>query len=333
MPTHKRQAMLIDNHGRKMNYLRLSVTDNCNLRCQYCMPEEGVSFAHKNELLSWEEMLLLAQTFVEMGVNKVRITGGEPFVRKRLMHFLEKLAKLPGLEDISITTNATLIGPHIQTLKKLNITNINVSLDSLDKNKFNHITRRDHYDTVMGNVHQMVSLGFQVKLNCVVMDGKNTEDIIPFIRFASQHRISVRFLEEMPFNGQSTGEQILKWDYIRIIEHIKSHFPVLEIFPVAKSSTSINYKVKGALGSFGVIPSFSRTFCGTCNRIRISAKGEMQTCLYSTETINLKTLMGEYPNLSGLKFSIYTALQARYKNGFEAEQQSITKKSMTLIGG
>jgi molybdenum cofactor biosynthesis protein A len=325
--------MLIDNHGRTMNYLRLSVTDNCNLRCQYCMPEEGISFAHKNELLSWEELWRLAQTFVEMGVNKIRITGGEPFVRKGLMAFLEKLVKLPGLDDISITTNATLIGPHIATLKKFNITNINVSLDSLDKQRFNLITRRDQFDTVMDNIHRMTSHGLNVKLNCVVMDDKNTVDIIPFIHFANQHRISVRFLEEMPFNGQSTGGQLLEWDFIRIMEHIKSHFPVIEKLPAARSSTSVNYKVKGAAGSFGVIPSFSRTFCGTCNRIRVSAKGEMQTCLYSTETLNLKPLLGEYLTPGGLKFSIHTALQARYKNGFEAEQQSVTKKSMTLIGG
>lgn len=325
--------MLIDNHRRPINYLRLAVTDNCNLRCQYCMPAEGVQFAHKDELLSWDELYLMASTFVEMGIDKIRITGGEPFVRKGLMDFLERLARLDGLEEISITTNATLIGPHIQRLKQLDITKINVSFDSLDKARFNHITRRDHFDTVMANVQGMMEEGFDVKLNCVVMDGKNTEDIIPFIEFAQQYPISVRFLEEMPFNGQSSGQAALKWDYIAILEHIKAHFGQLKKLPSAPSSTSLNYTIKGAKGAFGVIPSYSRTFCGTCNRVRVSAKGEMQTCLYATETIDLKSLIRENRNISGLKFSIYTAMQARYKDGFEAENQSVTKRSMTLIGG
>ncbi|MBD8487989.1 GTP 3',8-cyclase MoaA [Echinicola sp. CAU 1574] len=325
--------MLIDNHGRNINYLRLSVTDNCNLRCQYCMPEEGVNFAHKKDLLTWEEMYTLAKAFVEMGINKIRITGGEPFVRKGLIEFLEKINQLTNLEEISITTNATLIGPHIAQLKKLGITTINVSFDSLDKARFNHITRRDQFDVVMANIYQMMEEGFDVKLNCVVMDGKNTDDIISFIKFVQKHPISVRFLEEMPFNGQSNEKPVLKWDYISIIEHIKSEFGDLERLPAPPTSTSLNYKVKNAKGSFGVIPSYSRTFCGTCNRVRVSAKGEMQTCLYATETIDLKSLLREYTNISELKFSIYTALQARHKDGFEAEKGSVTKKSMTLIGG
>ncbi|QDH79203.1 GTP 3',8-cyclase MoaA [Echinicola soli] len=325
--------MLTDNHGRKINYLRLAVTDNCNLRCQYCMPEEGVQFAHKNELLSWEELLLLSQSFVEMGVDKIRITGGEPFVRKGLMDFLDKLAMLDGLQEISITTNATLIGPHIPRLKNLGITKINISFDSLDKARFNEITRRDQYDIVMANVQQMIDEGFDVKLNCVVMDGKNTEDIIPFVKYVQHHSLSVRFLEEMPFNGQSSGPTSLKWDYIAILEHIKAHFGPIQKLPAPPSSTSLNYQLKGSKGTFGVIPSYSRTFCGTCNRVRVTAKGEMQTCLYATETIDLRALIRESDHINGLKFSIYTAMQARFKDGFEAENQSETKKSMTLIGG
>ncbi|AGA78149.1 GTP 3',8-cyclase MoaA [Echinicola vietnamensis] len=325
--------MLIDNHGRTINYLRLAVTDNCNLRCQYCMPEEGVQFAHKKELLSWDELWLLSQTFVAMGVDKIRITGGEPFVRKGLMDFLEKLSGLEGLEEISITTNATLIGPHILHLKQLGITKINISFDSLDKARFNEITRRDQYDTVMANIQRMMEEGFDVKLNCVIMDGKNTEDIIPFVKYVQDHPISVRFLEEMPFNGQTSEPVSLKWDYIAILEHIKEHFGPIQKLPAPASSTSLNYQREGSKGTFGVIPSYSRTFCGTCNRVRVTAKGEMQTCLYSTETIDLRALLRESNHINGLKFSIFTAMQARHKDGFEAENQSETKKSMTLIGG
>ncbi|WP_257666286.1 GTP 3',8-cyclase MoaA [Parapedobacter tibetensis] len=325
--------MLIDNHGRVTNYLRLSVTDSCNLRCQYCMPEEGVSFAKRSELLSWDELFTLAKVFVGMGVNKIRITGGEPFVRKGLMSFLEKLAYLPGLDDISITTNATLIGPHIQALKKLHISSINVSLDSLDRQRVHAITRRDSFDTVIANVHQLVDHGFDVKLNCVVMAGINIDDIIPFVHFANQNPINVRFLEEMPFNGQSIGGKVLEWDHVRILALIKSHFPRIEKLPTSQSSTSVNYKVPGGMGSFGVIPSFSRTFCGTCNRIRVSAKGHLQTCLYAAETVDLKPMVRGILDPEGLESSIYAAIQSRYKDGFEAEKRLTNIQSMTLIGG
>lgn len=325
--------MLIDNHGRQINYLRLAVTDNCNLRCRYCMPEEGVSFAHKEELLSWKEMEFLSSIFVAMGIDKVRITGGEPFVRKGLMEFLEKLAAMPEVKEISITTNATLIAPHIQRLKQLGITKINVSFDSLDKGRFHEITRRDQFDTVMANIQQMMNEGFDVKLNCVVMDGRNTQDILPMVRFTQENPITVRFLEEMPFNGQSAGGGTLKWDYITILEHIKAEFGHIEQLPAAPSSTSLTYKIQGAKGSLGIIPSYSRTFCGTCNRVRVTARGEMQTCLYASESTDLRELIRNNGSEEGLKFSIRTALGTRHKDGFEAENQSITKRSMTLIGG
>jgi len=297
------------------------------------MLEEGIAFARKNELLSWEELLLLAKTFVALGVRKIRITGGEPFLRKGLMPFLETLSKVPGLESISLTTNATRISGYINALKKCNIRDINISLDSLDKTRFYHITRRDCFDTVMGNVHRLISEGFKVKINCVVMGDENIEDIIPLIHFAHQYRVTVRFLEEMPFNGQAVQKKVLLWDYIKILEHIKIHFPDLRKLPVPKNSTAMLYKAEGMKGIFGVIPSFSRTFCGTCNRIRVSAKGEMQTCLYATETIDLKVLMNSYGILDDLKFGISHALQSRYRNGFEAEKHSENKKSMALIGG
>ncbi|GGZ29095.1 GTP 3',8-cyclase 2 [Echinicola pacifica] len=297
------------------------------------MPAEGVVFAHKHELLTWDELLRMAQAFIDLGVDKIRITGGEPFVRKGLMDFLEKLANIEDLKEISITTNATLIAPHIDHLKRLGITKINVSIDSLDEDRFNQITRRKHYKLVMENIMMMIDKGFDVKFNCVVMDDTNTDDIIPMVEFARKHKVTVRFLEEMPFNGQTTGVQPISWDYIRITEHIKAHFGPLERLPVPASSTSINYRVPGSAGSFGVIASYSRTFCGTCNRVRVSAKGEMQTCLYSADTINLMPMIRNHASLSGLQFSIIAAMKIRAKDGFEAENQNITKKSMTLIGG
>ena len=325
--------MLIDNHNRVIDYLRLSVTDNCNMRCQYCMPEEGVVFSKSKELLSWDEMFLLATTFIELGIKKIRITGGEPFVRKGLMDFLHRLATIDGLEDISITTNATLIGEHIAALKKLNILNINVSMDSLDKARFNAITRRDYFDVVLNNVYQLLENGFNVKINCVVMSGQNTEDIIPFINFANDYNVDVRFLEEMPFNGHSKGFEGLEWDYIKIMELIKSQFPEIQRMQSAPSSTSQNYTIKNRKGSFGIIPSFSRTFCGTCNRIRVSAKGELQTCLYTNEMVSFKKILSDNFNSELIKPFIHAAIKSRFKDGFEAEEKTEFKKSMSLIGG
>ena len=325
--------MLIDNHNRIIDYMRLSVTDNCNMRCQYCMPAEGVVFSNKNELLTWDEMFLLANAFIESGIKKIRITGGEPFVRKGLMEFLERLTKVDGLEDISITTNATLIGDHIQTLKSLNIRNINVSMDSLDKTRFNKITRRDYFDTVMANVHQLIKNDFNVKINCVVMNGENTDDIIAFVNFANDYNIDVRFLEEMPFNGDGNGFERLEWNYVKIMDHIQSHFKNITRLPALPSSTSQNYIIQNRKGSFGIIPSFSRTFCGTCNRIRVSAKGELQTCLYTNESVAFKKILGGLTDTASLKPFILKAIKSRFKDGFEAEEKTEFKRSMSLIGG
>jgi len=325
--------MLIDNHNRVISYLRLSVTDNCNMRCQYCMPEEGVAFSPTKDLLTWDEMFLLASTFIEMGIKKIRITGGEPFVRKGLMEFLHRLAKVEGLEEISITTNATLIGEHIDALKALGILNINVSMDSLDKARFNAITRRDYFDVVLNNVHRLVQNGFNVKINCVVMDGINTEDIIPFINFANDYNVDVRFLEEMPFNGHSKSFDKLEWNYVKIMEHIQAHFSGIRRLQSAFGSTSENYSIENRKGSFGIIPSFSRTFCGTCNRIRVSAKGELQTCLYTNESVSFKKIFGENLHPELIKPFINKAIQSRFKDGFEAEEKTEFKKSMSLIGG
>jgi len=325
--------MLIDNHNRVISYLRLSVTDNCNMRCQYCMPAEGIAFSHQSDLMSWDEMFLLASTFIELGIKKIRITGGEPFVRKGLMEFLHRLAAVEGLEDISITTNATLIGDHIDALKALGILNINVSMDSLDKARFNFITRRDYYDVVYNNVQQLLQKGFNVKINCVVMNGINTDDIIPFINFAHEHNTNVRFLEEMPFNGHSKSFERLEWNFLKIIDHIQQQYPQTRRMQDAAGSTSENYTIQNRKGSFGIIPSFSRTFCGTCNRIRVSAKGELQTCLYTNESVSFKVLLQQNPHPDLIKPLILKAIKSRFKDGFEAEEKNEFKKSMSLIGG
>ena len=327
--------MLLDNHGRKINYLRLAVTDRCNLRCNYCMPEEGIDFSQKDTILTLEELSFLCKELVSMGIDKIRITGGEPFVRKDLMVLLRNLSAMSDLKDISITTNATLIGPHIAELKALGIKNINVSLDAINPDTFKKITRRDQFATVYDNVVRLITEGFNVRVNFVALDGQNTSDIVPMLELAKNHAVSVRFLEEMPFNGGSREFTGITWDYKRILAHIKESYPDCFKIPSEHTSTSINYKIPGFKGSFGLIPSFSRTFCGSCNRLRITAKGEVITCLYAQPCTNLKDALRGHNSEEGIRTHILRAIGNRAKTGFEAQQkyQGVFANSMTTIGG
>ncbi len=327
--------MLIDNHNRKINYVRLAVTDRCNLRCTYCMPAEGINFVHKSKLLSLEELTTLCEILVAQGIDKIRLTGGEPFVRKDLMVLLRNLSKLEGLKDISITTNATLIGPYINELKTLGIKNINVSLDAVDKDTFKAITRRDNFDVVYNNVMRLIEEGFNVRLNCIALEGQNTQEILPMIQLIKKYDIGVRFLEEMPFNGGSKAFKTILWDYKYILEHIKSEHPDYYKIESEKTSTSVNYKIPGYKGNFGVIPSFSRTFCGTCNRLRISATGDIITCLYGKPVMNLLEIMRGNAVKENVEEAIVNAIGNRAKTGFEAQEKykGVFDNSMTSIGG
>ena len=327
--------MLVDNHNRTINYLRLAVTDRCNLRCNYCMPSEGIDFAKNDKLFTIDELSRLSSILVSQGINKIRITGGEPFVRKDVMTLLRQLSDLEGLEDISITTNATLIGPFIDELKQLGIKNINVSLDAIDKATFERITRRDQYDVVHNNLIRLITEGFNVRINFIALDGQNTQDILPILELTKHYDVSVRYLEEMPFNGGSKTFKTIAWDYKRILEHIKEAYPDYYKLESPKTSTSINYKIPGFKGSFGVIPSFSRTFCGSCNRLRISATGDVITCLYAKASTNLRDIMRGSDSEERIKAEILKAIGSRSKTGFEAQKQHSTvfESSMTSIGG
>lgn len=327
--------MLIDNHNREINYLRLAVTDRCNLRCNYCMPEEGINFSQKDSLFTLEELSYLSKILISQGVDKIRITGGEPFVRKDLMIFLRQLSEMEGLKEISVTTNATLIGPHIDELKALGITNINVSMDAINRDTFEKITRRNQYDIVYNNILRLITEGFNVRINCIALDGQNTQDIIPMLELTKHYDVSVRFLEEMPFNGGSRKFEGITWDYKRILEHIKNAHPDYYVIPSGKASTSMNYKIPGFKGTFGVIPSFSRTFCDSCNRLRITATGDVITCLYAQPCMNIRDILRSDDSGKMVKQQILKAIGSRSKTGFEAQQKykGVNANSMTSIGG
>ncbi|NNE30630.1 MAG: GTP 3',8-cyclase MoaA [Saprospiraceae bacterium] len=329
--------MLIDNHGRVINYLRLAVTDRCNLRCFYCMPEEGIEYVRRDELMSFEEMIRITKLFASQGISKIRITGGEPFLRKDLMEFLDVITSIPEIEQVSITTNGTLLRKHIPELKRMGVRNINLSLDSLDAERFRKITRRDNLSEVLDAMDLLVDQGFKTRVNAVVMAGKNTQDIIPMVELGRNRPISIRFIEEMPFNGtEGQGNQGF-WSYVDILDHIRSHFPNFVKLNDGPSSTSMNYQIEGFQGSFGIIAAYSRTFCGTCNRLRLTPQGTIRTCLYDQGVFNIKTMMRQGATDQEILVALQSALNHRAKDGFEAERNRIknfpVSESMATIGG
>ncbi len=330
--------MLYDNHGRPINYLRLAVTDRCNLRCFYCMPEEGINYLPRKELLTYEELERVVRITVSLGINKVRITGGEPFLRKGMMEFLERLLGIKGLEKLNITTNGTFTAGLVPHLKSIGINSINLSIDTLDPQRFFEITRRDSFEAVMRTLDELIENNIPTKINCVVMNGRNTEDIIPMVELAKHRPIGVRFIEEMPFNGSGVDGRPKPWAFPQILDHIKSHFPNIRKLEDEPSSTSFNYQIPGFKGSVGIIAAYSRLFCGTCNRIRLTPQGMLKTCLYDDGVFNLKDLMREGGTDEHLITALLDALGSRAKDGFEAEERRNlfglpVSESMATIGG
>lgn len=317
--------------------MRLAVTDRCNLRCFYCMPEEGLNWLSRSEIMTYEEMLQACTLLVKMGIEKIRITGGEPFVRKDIMKLLAALSALPGLNELTITTNGVLTAPLIPELKRIGVRSVNLSLDTLDANRFFAITKRDEFGKVMETLEQLLKHDIEVKINAVVMDGKNTQDIIPLVELTKELPISVRFIEEMPFNGEGHVYQGLQWDYVRIFDEIKQKYSAIEKLTDPAYSTSYNYQIPHHKGSIGIIAAYSRTFCGTCNRIRITPVGELKTCLYDGGVLNIKDLMRNGVKNNDLQAALLNAFSHRSKDGFEAEHNRNVNdpahESMATIGG
>lgn len=329
--------MLTDNHGRTINYLRLAVTDRCNLRCFYCMPEKGLDWLARKELMTSEEMLRICSLLIGMGVTKIRITGGEPFVRKDIMSFLSELSSMPDLSTLTITTNGVLTAPLVPELKKIGVKTVNLSLDTLDRDRFFAITHRDELPEVMETLNQLLSHEIEVKINAVVMDGKNIEDILSLVELTRSLPVSMRFIEEMPFNGQGSHYDKLVWDHVRILGKIREKYPTIQKLPDPLFSTSYNYRVPGHQGSVGIIAAYSRTFCGTCNRLRITPTGILKTCLYGEGVMNLRDHLRNGLSDSDIRQRLLQSFQGRAKDGWEAERRrghaEELHESMARIGG
>ncbi len=328
--------MLTDNHGRTISYLRLAVTDRCNLRCSYCIPDENNDWLPRRELMTYEEMLRLSVILVKMGIQKIRITGGEPFMRKDLMMFIRELSKTK-VSQLALTTNGVLTAPYIPDLKKYRVNSVNLSLDTLDRNRFKMISKRDDLPAVLNTMDLLLQNNFEVKINAVVMDGKNIDDIRELVMLTKNENIAVRFIEEMPFNGKGNNHSGIKWNHRKILERITESFPGIHKITDPDYSTSANYKIPGHKGSIGIIAAYSRSFCGTCNRLRVTPRGILKTCLYDHGALNVLKLIRTNKTDEEISIELLNAIQKRAKDGVEAEKLSaspgLLHESMALIGG
>lgn len=329
--------LLQDAFLRKHDYLRISITEHCNLRCAYCMPEEGIKLTPKPNLMTADEIVSIAQTFVNLGVTKIRLTGGEPLVRKDAHEIILRLGKL-GV-NLTITTNGILVPDFMETFRQAGIRTVNISIDSLDKDKFNTITRRKYFDVVNENIGLLLKENFNVKLNVVLIKAFNDNEINDFIELTKDKNVQVRFIEFMPFNGNQWDKSKLV-SYAEIMEVVQSKYNVSEIERLqdAPNDTAKNFRINSHKGSFAVISSVTNPFCGTCNRIRLTADGKLKNCLFSnSETALLPALRaGEsilpliHQNLIAKK-----AIRAGMEDDaeFQNPEQSSKNRSMITIGG
>lgn len=326
--------MIIDKYNRVHNYLRISLTDNCNLRCFYCMPKEDYEFTPASRLMQADEIEALAKIFVDLGVNKIRLTGGEPLVRKDAKNIILALSKLP--VKLTLTTNATRLHEFIDTLEQSNIKSLNISLDTLQPEKFNLITRRNQFQLVYDNIHLMMNRGFHVKVNMVVMKGLNENELNDFVEWTKYKPVHVRFIEFMPFTGNHwTSNKVFTMQ--QMLEIIKDKYETVRLKD-EKHDTAKGYHVPGHKGTFSVISTMSANFCSDCNRIRLTADGKMKNCLFSKEETDLLTAFRRGEDVTPL---IYQSIQSKAKElggQFTADfehlhAEDINNRSMITIGG
>lgn len=324
---------LIDSLGRTIDYLRIGLIDRCNLRCSYCMPERGLNWIPSEQLLTDKEILRLLRITSRLGVTKVRFTGGEPMIRKDVMALFQAVSDEKLFREWSITTNGITTHRYLKDLQSLGLKSINLSLDTLDHQRFHQITRRDQLNDVLQTLHEALDLGIRVKVNMVVQKGINDQDITAMSRLAVQHPIDVRFIEEMPFNG---GERKLDaWcDASSILHALRANYPDLTAVHASRGETAQRYTSPALKGTLGIIAAWSRSFCGTCNRLRITPDGKLKSCLYEAGGISLRDHMRQNMTDDQLAEVIQRAVQHKFADGHEAERVSgKSTDSMATIGG
>ena len=326
---------IVDKFGRVHDYLRISLTERCNLRCFYCMPEEGVALRERSVFMTAEELVAIAKTFVSLGVKKIRLTGGEPLIKKNAEIIIRELGKLP--IELTITTNAVVVDRYIDVMKEAGIKSINVSLDSLKEERFNDISRRNYFSKIVSNIELLLQNDFIVKVNAVIIRDVNDSELVDFVQWSKDKPVHVRFIEFMPFDGNNWD-----WDkkvsYKEMLEDIYTHFGEDEIERIEPkpNDTARNFRIKGAPGTFGIISTVTNPFCDTCNRIRLTADGKIKNCLFSEDETDLLTA---YRKNQPITPKILDAINAKHKElggheKFTNESVALLKnRSMITIGG
>ena len=323
---------IVDNFGRAHTYLRISLTDRCNLRCFYCMPEEGIELIEKPNIMSLEEIIALAGKFRDLGVDTIRLTGGEPLVRKNFGYLVEELAKL-GV-TLKITTNGILLDKYLDLFKKIGLRKINLSLDTLDKAKSIFITKRDYFERILRNLEMALAMDMEVKLNIVLIKGVNDNEINDFIELTKHKNLTIKFIEFMPFKGN-------KWDWskgvgkLEILDLISRRFGNIEELKNPPHSTSSNFKVNGHVGSFAIVSTITNPFCDDCNRIRVTADGKMMNCLFANSETDLLTPLRNGDEMENIIINaIKTKKYSRDGMDVKMDAEHYEKnRSMISIGG
>jgi cyclic pyranopterin phosphate synthase len=325
-------AMMIDAHGRKINYLRLSVTDRCNLRCRYCMPAEGVPWLPHGEILSYEEMVLVARTAVSLGIEKIRVTGGEPLVRKGILDFLSRLAGIPGLRQLVLTTNGLLLPEMAESLKTAGVQRLNISIDSLVPENFRRITRGGDVSRVLSGIAAAEAAGFPIKLNMVVMRGINDHEVVDFAALSLDKPYAVRFIEFMP-SGADTDWQSRGIPGQEILDRISKRFVFDDIERGELAGPARESRIRGAAGTIGVITPVTGHFCDGCNRIRVTASGMARGCLFSRTETDLKPILrGNDPSeLEKIILRIVGAKPGKHR--LREEPSGPSPLDMSRVGG
>ena len=290
-------AFLTDTFSRQHDYLRISITERCNLRCLYCMPEEGVPLSPPTHLLTTPEITYLSSLFVSQGVTKIRLTGGEPTIRRDILPLMHNIGELRrnGLKELCLTTNGIALHRKLDSMVEAGLTGVNLSLDTLDPFQFQIMTRRKGFEAVMKSIDRILEMnklgaGIKLKVNCVVMRGINEREIVPFVEMGRETDIEVRFIEYMPFEGNKwTKGKMLRYE--EMVEIIKEKYPGLRKVVDGRNETSKTYEVPGFRGKVGFITSMTENFCGTCNRLRITGDGNLKVCLFGNAEVSLRDLI------------------------------------------
>ncbi len=329
---HQKTGNLVDLQGRRITYLRLAITDRCNLRCRYCRPEDGVPFIPHKEILSFEELERLVAIFCDLGIKKVRVTGGEPFSRRGCMPFLVRLRRIDRVQHLHITTNGVKTSRYLDELAAIGLDGINVSLDTLDHNRFREITRRDYLDSVLQTVHGALARGTPLKINSVVLEDTSDDEIIQLAGLARDFPITLRFIERMPFSGTVRTARLKNGN---LSLRLKRIFPEIEECNVDIPTTARIFTMPDFKGNLGIIQGYSRLFCQRCNKVRITPSGMLKTCLYDNGALDLKKLLRDGAGDYEIRKAIINCVQKRFANGHEAERFSsrASEPSMAMIGG